>query len=145
MSVNVAVVGAGYWGPNLIRNFASLPGSRLAAICDLNPARLDPITQQYGVHATTHLEEILSDPAIGAVAIATPAESHHAVAEACLRARKHVYVEKPVAANSRDARALVRLTEETGSILMVGHLFLCDPAVTRLISLVQERAVGQVR
>ena len=145
MSVSIAVVGAGYWGPNLIRNFASLLGCRLAAVCDLNPARLRPIAEQYDVHTTTRLEDILTDPAIEAVAIATPAESHRALAEACLRARKHVYVEKPLAASSRDAEALVRLAEETGRILMVGHLFLYDPAVNRLISLVQEGAVGQVR
>ena len=145
MSVSVAVVGAGYWGPNLIRNFASLPECRLAAVCDLNPARLDPIAEQYGVHTTTRLEEVLADRATTAVAIATPAESHRVVAEACLRAGKHVYVEKPLAASSQDAEALVRLAEETECILIVGHLFLYDPAVARLISLVQEGAVGQIR
>ena len=145
MTVSVVVVGAGYWGPNLIRNFASLRGCRLVAVCDLNLTRLRPIAEQYDVHITTRLEEILGDPAIEAVAVATPAESHRQVAEACLRAGKHVYVEKPLAANSQDAEALVRLAEETGRILMVGHLFLYDPAINRLISLVQEEAIGQVR
>ena len=145
MSVSVAVVGAGYWGPNLICNFASLSGCRLAAVCDLDPARLRSIAEQYDVHTTTRLEEVLADPTIEAVAVATPAENHRQVAEACLRAGKHVYVEKPLAASSRDAEALVRLAEERGRILMVGHLFLYDLAVNRLISLVQEGAVGQVR
>ena len=143
--LNLAVVGAGYWGPNLIWNFASLPGCRLVAVCDLNPARLDPIAEQHHVHTTTRLEEVLADPTIQAVAVATPAESHRQVAEDCLRAGKHVYVEKPLAASSQGAEALVRLAEETGRILMVGHLFLYDPAVNRLISLVQEGAVGQIR
>lgn len=145
MSVRVAVVGAGYWGPNLIRNFASLPECRLAAVCDLNPARLRPIAEQYDVHTTSWLEEVLADPTIEAVAVATPAESHRQVAEVCLRAGKHVYVEKPLAASSQDAEALVRLAEETGRILMVGHLFLYDTAVNRLISLVREGTIGRVR
>ena len=145
MSVSVAVVGAGYWGPNLIRNFVSLPGCRLVTVCDLNPAQLGPIAEQHNVHTTTRLDEILADPTIEAVAVATPAESHRQVAEACLRAGKHVYVEKPLAASSQDAEALVRLAEETEHILMVGHLFLYDPAINRLISLVQEEAIGQVR
>lgn len=145
MPVNVAVVGAGYWGPNIIRNFTSLPGCRLAAVCDLDPTQLTPIAQKYGTHTTTRLEEILINPSVEAVAIATPAESHRAVAEACLRAGKHIFMEKPLAANSQDARALVRLAEEHGRILMVGHLFLYDPAVIQLIHLIQEGAVGQVR
>lgn len=145
MSVRVAVVGAGYWGPNLIRNFASLPGCRLAAVCDLNSTRLASIAEHYGVPATTDLEEILADPEINAVAIATPAESHRTVAEACLRAGKHVYVEKPLATNSQDAEVVAHLAEEVGCVLMVGHLFLYSPAVSRLIGLVQEGAVGQVR
>jgi len=144
-SISVAVVGAGYWGPNLIRNFAILPGCRLAAVCDVNPARLASIAEKYNVHTTVCLEEVLADPDIEAVAVAIPAESHRQVAEACLKAGKHVYVEKPLAAGSQDAEALVRLAKETGCILMVGHLFLYDPAITRLISLVQERAVGQIR
>ncbi len=143
--VRVGVIGCGYWGPKLIRNFATLPECKVATVCDLESARLRPIVEQYNVPTTTRLEEVTADPEIEAVAIATPAESHRAVAEACLRAGKHVYVEKPLAASSQDAEALVCLAEETGRILMVGHLFLYDAAVTRLINLVQEGAIGQIR
>lgn len=146
MVVNVAVVGAGYWGPNLIRNFAALAGCRLAAMCDLDPHRLAALGQQYpDVAVTTHLEDLLHDPAIHAVAVATPAESHRAVAEACLRAGKDVYVEKPLAASSRDAEALVRAADEAGRTLMVGHLFLYDPAVACMVELVRGGAVGELR
>jgi len=146
MVVNVAVVGAGYWGVNLIRNFASLAGCRLATVCDLSPDRLATVAEKYpGVRTTTRLEEVLSDPAIDGVAVVTPAESHRPVAEVCLRAGKHVYVEKPLTASSQDAEMLVQLSEETQRILMVGHLFLYDTAVNRLISLIQEGAVGQIR
>ena len=145
MSVSVAVIGAGYWGPNLIRNFASLPGCRLAAVCDLNPTRLVPVAEHYGVRTTGQLVDILDDDTIDAVVVATPAESHRRVAEACLRAGKHVYVEKPLTSRVKDAAALVQLSKEVGRILMVGHLFLYDPAVSKMISLVREGAVGQVR
>jgi len=144
--IRVAVVGAGYWGPNLIRNFASLPGCELTVVCDLSPTRLAAVTEKHpDVRTTTYLEEVLSDPAIDAVAVATPAESHRQVAEACLRAGKHIYVEKPLAASGEDAEAIIRTAEATDRILMVGHLFLYDPAVTQLISLVREGAIGQIR
>jgi UDP-2-acetamido-3-amino-2,3-dideoxy-glucuronate N-acetyltransferase len=145
-TAGVAVVGAGYWGSSLIRNFARLLGCELATVCDLSPARLAAVTKKYpDVHTTTSLEEVLSDPAIDAVAVVTPAESHRQVAEACLRAGKHVYLEKPLAAGSREAESIVRTAEETGCILMVGHLFLYDPAVTKLINLVHEGVIGQMR
>lgn len=144
--VRVAVVGAGYWGPNLIHSFAGLPGCILSTVCDLDPARLAAVAGKYPeLPTTTRLETVLSDPAVEAVAVATPAESHRRVAEACLRAGKHVYVEKPLAASSRDAEALAAVAEETGLVLMVGHLFLYDGAVSRLIDLVRDGAIGELR
>lgn len=144
--VGVAVVGAGYWGPNLIRNLTTLPECKLAAVCDLDAARLAAVTVKYpGVRATNRLDEILSDSAIDAVAVATPAESHRQVVEACLRAGKHVYVEKPLASSSQDAESIVRTAKETNRLLMVGHIFLYDSAVTQLINLVQTGVIGQMR
>jgi len=146
MGASIAVVGAGYWGPNLVRNFASLPGCTLAAVCDLDPDRLAAVSEKHpDIAVTNHLGDILENPAIDAVAVATPAESHRAMVEACLQAGKHVYVEKPLAASSRDAEALVRIAEEAGRILMVGHLFLYDAAVARLVELVCQGTIGQVR
>lgn len=145
-ATRVAVVGAGYWGPNLIRNFATLPGSALHSVCDLSPARLAGVKEKYpDVRTTTSLRELLSDPAIDVVAVATPAESHREVAETCLRAGKHVYVEKPLAASSSDAEAMVLCASEEGRILMVGHLFLYDPAVVKMVDLVQRGAIGDLR
>jgi predicted dehydrogenase len=145
-AIGVAVIGVGYWGPNLIRTFADLPGCGLVSICDLNPARLQTLPQKYpGVRTTTRLEEVLADPAIEAVAIATPAESHRQIAEACLQAGRHVFVEKPLAACSRDAEALVRVAEEGGHILMVGHIFLFDTAISQLVHSVQAGEIGQIR
>ena len=145
-AVGIAVVGAGYWGPNLIRNFASLPECRLAAVCDLDAGRLAAVAQKHpGVRTTTRLEDVLADPEIAAVAIATPAESHRSVAEACLAAGKHVYVEKPLAASGRDAEAIVDAAEVAGRVLMTGHLFLYDTAVAQLITLAQAGAIGKLR
>jgi UDP-2-acetamido-3-amino-2,3-dideoxy-glucuronate N-acetyltransferase len=94
---------------------------------------------------TTRLEDLLADPEIVAVAIATPAESHRAVAEACLAAGKHVFVEKPLAANEGDAGAIVQAAEKTGRVLMTGHIFLYDAAVARLVELAQGGAIGNLR
>jgi predicted dehydrogenase len=146
LPVGIAVIGAGYWGPNLIRNFANLPGCALAAVCDLNPARLTAVAEKYpGVRTTMQLEEVLSDPKVAAVAVATSAESHRQVAEACLLAGKHVFVEKPLATSIADAESMIRVAEGTGRILMVGHIFLHDPAVGRLIDLVHKGAIGRIR
>ncbi len=144
--ISLAVIGAGYWGPNLIRNFAALPECRLAVVCDLSPARLAAVAEKYpGVRTTARLEDLLADPEIIAVAIATPAASHRPVAEACLAAGKHVYVEKPLAASGRDAEAIVQAAEAAGRILMTGHIFLYDTAVAQLIALAQTGAVGELR
>lgn len=145
MTVNLAVVGAGYWGPNLIRNFAGLEECRLQVVCDLNETRLASIAERFGVHTTAKLEEVLADPDLQGVAVATPAESHAAIVAACLKAGKHVFVEKPLAACSREAEALVDLARERRLILMVGHLFLYDTAISRLLELIRQGAIGQIR
>jgi UDP-2-acetamido-3-amino-2,3-dideoxy-glucuronate N-acetyltransferase len=91
------------------------------------------------------LEDLLNDESVEGVAVATPAESHRAVVQSCLQAGKHVYVEKPLAASSADAEALAVLSAEVGRVLMVGHLFLYEPAMTALIRLVKEGAIGEIR
>lgn len=145
-TVGVAVVGAGYWGPNLIRNFSSLPGCGLVSVCDLDPTRLTVLSEKYpGLLTTTCLDDIIADPRIDAVVVSTPAESHRQVAEACLRAGKHVYVEKPLASSSKDAESLVRTAEKMDKILMVGNIFLYDAAITRLVEMVQEGTIGPIR
>jgi predicted dehydrogenase len=145
MTVNLAVVGAGYWGPNLIRNFAGLDECRLLAVCDLDETRLKSVAERFGIHTTSKLEEILVDPELLGVAVATPAESHAAIVAACLKAGKHVFVEKPLAAGSREAEALVDLARERSLILMVGHLFLYDTAISRLLELIRQGSIGQIR
>jgi predicted dehydrogenase len=143
--VNVAVLGCGYWGPNLIRNFLKLPRARLALCCDLNPATLEKVRRQYpGVETTTDPGQVLANPAIEAVAIATPARTHFEVARECLLAGKHVLVEKPLALNVSHAEELVCLARARGRVLMVGHTFEYNAAVRRLKRYIDEGDLGRV-
>ena len=108
-SVAIAIVGLGYWGPNLVRNLHELRDAEVSYICDIRPSVLDPIARRYpAVRSTTDFETVLADPTVEAVAIATPVSSHYALAFAALDAGKHVFVEKPLAASSEEALGLIR-------------------------------------
>lgn len=146
MAVNLAVIGAGYWGPNLIRNFATLPQANMQIVCDLDNNRLNQISEKFpDVQTTTDFELILSDPNIDAVIVATPAESHCRITTAALSAGKHAFVEKPLAANSADAELMVNLAKENERILMVGHIFLYQPAIRQMIEAVDQGSIGDIR
>ena len=142
----VAVVGAGYWGPNLIRVFAALPECRLVAVCDSDPARLGPVSAKFpGTYTTTDLNELLADPQVEAVAIATPAATHYGIARACLEHDKHVLVEKPFVLHEAHGEELVRLAAERSRVLMVDHIFLYNPIVVRLAELIRTGELGALR
>src|SRR4051794_34796789 len=107
--VRIGVLGCGYWGPNLIRNFSTCPSTEVVAVCDASPARLEAIGRTYGnVNLVGSSDELLKHP-LDAVAIATPVSTHYPLAARCLEAGLHVLVEKPLAATSREAEALVDL------------------------------------
>src|SRR4051794_35537550 len=126
--VRTAVVGLGYWGPNLVRNLHEMPSIELAAVCDLRRDALDAIGRRYpGMQLTTRYDEILADDSIEAVAIATPVSSHYPLAAAALRAGKHVFIEKPITASAQEAEELIALAEENGVVVMPGHTFLYSP------------------
>src|SRR5437867_7330236 len=117
----IAVVGAGYWGVNLVRVFHQL--GALHRICDFSPARLEKLSQQYpGVKMDACCDELLADPQIDAVVIATPAETHYSIATQALLAGKDVFVEKPLTLHCEEAQALGALASSRGRVLMVGHL-----------------------
>src|SRR5215218_2425563 len=119
--MRIAVLGGGAWGQNLVRNFAEL--NVLAAICDRDEARLQTLASRHpGCRTTTSPADIWRDPSIDAVAIATPAETHAALAREALLAGKDVFIEKPLALTLEDGRQVVTLARERGRILMVGHL-----------------------
>jgi UDP-2-acetamido-3-amino-2,3-dideoxy-glucuronate N-acetyltransferase len=143
-AIRVAVAGAGYWGKNLVRNFHQL--GALAAVCDGSPAILAQVEKDYpGIAVTADLKQILKDPNIQAVVLATPAATHSRLAEQALRAGKHVFVEKPLALTYGDGEKLVRLAEEKGKTLFVGHILQYHPAVVRLKEMVRQGQVGRLR
>src|SRR4051794_24442450 len=122
--LKVGIIGAGYWGPNLIRNFSGCPLTQVAAVCDADPARLEAIGHSHGhLRLVSSLDELLELP-LDAVAIATPVSTHHALAVRCLEADLHVLVEKPLAATVQEARALIDLADQRGRVLMVDHTYL---------------------
>lgn len=128
--INVAVIGAGYWGPNLIRNFYENHASRVVAVADSNPSRLEQLRTRFAdVPLTTDTASVLARSDVDAVVIATPTSTHAAVARDALRSGKHVLVEKPVTATATEARELVQLAEKSQRVLMVGHVFMYNPAV----------------
>ncbi|MGZ0711667.1 Gfo/Idh/MocA family protein (plasmid) [Coraliomargarita sp. W4R53] len=143
--LNIAVVGAGYWGPNLARNFRASADWNLAAICDLDLVRARRVAESVGgVHTTERLAEVLADPMIDAVAIATPARTHHPIALAALDAGKHVMVEKPLADTRVRGAEMVQRAQDRGLVLMADHTYCYTPAVLKIRELIAEGALGDI-
>jgi predicted dehydrogenase len=141
----MAVVGLGYWGPNLARNIHELECSELGAICDSDSARLESIGRRFpGVQRYDDFENVLADDSIDAVVIATPVTSHFPLARAALDAGKHVLIEKPFAASSAECRELIRIAEEQGLLAMPGHTFLYSPPVLAIRELIDSGALGDL-
>ncbi len=143
--VRLGILGCGYWGPNLIRNFHDLPQSKVATVCDLNEERLRPLAKKYaGVQLTTRYDELLRDRTIDAVVVATPISTHYELASRAIRAGKHVLVEKPLSATTREGERLVRLARRSRKILMVGHTFEYNPAVIKVKEFLERGELGRV-
>jgi predicted dehydrogenase len=144
--VGIAVVGAGYWGPNLVRNSIQSPATRLTAVCDEDLARATELARSLaGVDATDDLRELLDDPRVEAIAVATPAATHLEVAMAAIEAGKHVLVEKPLASSYAEGRALVNAADERGVVLMCDHTYCYTPAVQRIRELVHSGVLGELQ
>lgn len=143
--IGFAVIGAGYWGPNLVRNALQSPATRLISVCDADLDRATKLAGSFpGVSAVQDLEQLLDDPAIEAVAVATPAVTHLEVAMAVIEAGKHVLVEKPLAPSYADGRALVDAAEKAGIVLMCDHTYCYTPAVQRIRELVHAGVLGDL-
>ena len=144
--VRVGVVGLGYWGPNLARAFHGLPETELSWLCDLDPAILDRASRQFpDASCTASLDEMLADPDLDAVAVATSVPTHRAIAMRALEAGKHVFVEKPLATNVADARLLKDEAERRDRVLFVGHLLVHHPGVAKLKDLCDSGGLGDIR
>jgi predicted dehydrogenase len=144
--INVGVVGCGYWGPNLIRNFASLSDCRLRAVCDLDTERLRHIQGLYrDVEAYTDFGRFLANGRLDAVVVATSVGLHYRMAKAAIEAGKHTLVEKPLATSSAECQELAALARARGVVLMAGHTFLFSPVVRRIKQIVDAGDIGEVR
>jgi predicted dehydrogenase len=143
-SLRIGVAGLGYWGPNLARNFSALPGCELAWCCDPSEAsRAREAPKFPGARFTDRLEDLLSDPALDAVAIATPVPTHAELAVRVLEAGKHCFVEKPLAQSVADAERVVAAAQASGCVLMVGHLLEYHPGIGKLKELTASGELGR--
>ena len=142
---NVAVVGLGYWGPNRLRALTDIDGVEVTWMCDRDPGRFEKLPGRYpNARVTTDLNELLADPGLDAVVLATPVFTHHELASAALRAGKHVFVEKPLAGTSAEAEDLFAIAAECERTLMCGHTFLYSPAVRRIKQILDSGELGDL-
>ncbi|MDP9231138.1 MAG: Gfo/Idh/MocA family oxidoreductase [Actinomycetota bacterium] len=143
--IRVAVVGLGYWGPNLVRNLAESPLFDVTQVCDLRPGTIEAIQSRYpGISGTTRFEEVLRSDDVDAVAIATPVSTHHPLAMSALEAGKHTFVEKPLAGSSEQVLELIELAQKNNLVLMPGHTFLYSPSVTTIKNLIDSGELGEI-
>lgn len=144
--ITVGVVGCGYWGPLLVRNFNGIPNCVLKTICDVSESRLKHVKKLYpDLNCVTDYERLFSDGDLDAVVIATPVNCHYSMAEASLLAGKHTFIEKPMASSSAECEKLIGLAERNGLILMVDHTFLYSAPVRKIMDIVEAGDIGDIR
>ena len=144
--INVAVVGCGYWGPNLIRNFNALPECKVRYVCDKDEKRLSHMKQLYpSVEPTKEFEKIVGDKEIDAVVVATPVHLHYELAKKALQAGKHTFVEKPMTQTSEQSNELVQIAAKKKLTLMVGHTFIYSAPVRRIKEIVKSGDIGEIQ
>jgi predicted dehydrogenase len=144
--IAVGVVGCGYWGPNLVRNFKGLSNCHMRAICDVSEGRLKHMKSLYpDVEAVTDFEHLLNGVGVDAVVLATPVKHHYSLAKASLLAGKHTLIEKPMASSSAECEELIEIANRNGLVLMVGHTFLYSTPVQKITEIVQAGDIGEIR
>lgn len=144
-NINIGVIGYGYWGPNLVRNFVETPGAQVKTVSDFKPELLAKVQARYpNIQVTTDCQDIFNDPKIDAVAIATPVSTHFDLALAALQAGKHLLVEKPMTVSSEQAMRLIEEAEKRNLVLMVDHTFVYTGAVRKMRDLVVTNVIGDI-
>jgi predicted dehydrogenase len=144
--IAVGVLGCGYWGPLLVRNFKGLPDCELKAVCDVNVARLKHLSTLYpDVEGKTDSQQFLHDSGLDAIVIATPVKHHYSLAKASLLAGKHTFIEKPMATSSAECEELIEIAQRNGLVLMVDHTFLYSSPVQKIAEIVQAGDLGRIR
>jgi predicted dehydrogenase len=145
-NIKIGVVGCGYWGPNLVRNFRALPDCTLEMMCDVSDQRLKHLRSLYpDVKGEKEFDHLLNGAGLDAIVIATAVRLHYPMARASLLAGKHTFIEKPMAASSRECDELVQIAEQKGLVLMVGHTFLYSPVVRKIKEIVDSGDLGEIR
>ncbi|GAH47569.1 unnamed protein product, partial [marine sediment metagenome] len=143
--IKIGLVGAGYWGKNLIRNIMESKEAALNIVCDIDKAKLTKVKKRYpGVKITTNYLSLVNDKSIDAVVISANVNSHHNLAKKAIKNRKHVFVEKPMADTVERAEELVELANKNKLTLMVGHTFLYSPPVIKIKEILQNNGIGKV-
>src|SRR6476660_3424618 len=144
--IAVGVLGCGYWGPLLVRNFKSLPDSQLKAVCDVNASRLKHLGMLYpDVEGMGDAQHLLNGLNLDAVVIATPVQQHYALAKASLLAGKHTFIEKPMASSAAECEELIEIAQRQGLVLMIGHTFLYSSPVRKIAQLISTGDLGEIR
>lgn len=142
---NIGIIGYGYWGPNLVRNFSEIPGAKVKAVSDFKSELLAKVKSRYPtIQVTTNCEDIFQDPEIDAVVIATPVSTHFKLALAALKAGKHTFVEKPLTDSSEQAKYLIEEAEKRNLVLMVDHTFVYTGAVKKMHELISTNVIGDI-
>ena len=145
-AISVGVIGCGYWGPLLIRNFKVLPDCRLKAVCDVNGTRLKHIRNCIRMLSASPIISAFSDDiSLDAIVIATPVKYHHELAKASLLAGKHTFIEKPMASSSAECEELIEIAQKNGLVLMVDHTFLYSAPVRKIAEIVEAGDIGDIR
>jgi predicted dehydrogenase len=144
-ALGVAVIGAGYWGPNIARNIAASARATLRWVCDIDASRAEAVSSRWGGRATSSVDEVLGDPQVDVAVIATPPSTHAELGLLCIEAGKHLLVEKPLASTAAAAERLVTAARERGVVLMCDHTYCYSPAVTRIRELVHDGSIGRIR
>ena len=143
--VNIGVIGYGYWGPNLVRNFVEIQGLTVACVADLDPKKLESVQKRYpGIKTTTDFQEMIRDPGIDAIAIATPVSTHFDLGMEALKAGKHLWLEKPMTETSKQAHLLVEEAEKRNLVLLVDHTFIYTGAVRKIEELMKNDGIGDI-
>jgi len=146
LTVHVGIVGQGYWGPNLLRNYVDLPDASVEWVCDTNQVALEKVHKRHSsVAVTTDYEVVLGDDRVQAVVLATPISTHFELAKQALEAGKHVFIEKPMATSVAECEELNALADAAGLTLMIGHTFVYSPPVRKIGELLESGEIGEVR
>jgi len=144
--LNIAVIGCGYWGPNLIRNFNSLAGCSIKIACDLDESRLAHMKSLYPyIDMTTEFDRVIDNAEIDAIVIATPVRFHYEIAKSSLQAGKHTFIEKPMASSAAECNELIEIAESKNLTILVGHTFIYSPPVRKIKEIIDRNMLGEIQ